>query len=245
MPDSSLFWAILFLGLTLTTFLLEIFVPSGGMLGIAGIAFLATSLWHAFSVSSAVGWLFLGGYVVMLPVGLALALKIIPKTALGRKILLSPPELGDDPQSHREVGHHLIGQIGRAVTVLRPSGFVDFDGRRVDARSEEGFLAAGALVRAIRIQSGEIVVREVDPELVRKLLNLPESSDSAPSEAESSVAAGDAIPAAPGSNAPEPAPAAPVPAPAVAVDAKPTAAAPPPSPSERTRKLAKSFEEEL
>jgi hypothetical protein len=40
---------------------------------------------------------------------------------------------------------------------------VDFDGRRLDALSEEGLLPAGALVQAVRLRGREIVVRAADP----------------------------------------------------------------------------------
>jgi membrane-bound serine protease (ClpP class) len=60
----------------------------------------------------------------------------------------------------------LIGQFGRAVTPLRPSGLVDFDGRRLDGLSEEGLIPAGTLVRAVRVRGGELVVRTAtDPSL--------------------------------------------------------------------------------
>jgi membrane-bound serine protease (ClpP class) len=58
---------------------------------------------------------------------------------------------------------HLLGQYGRTLTPLRPSGMVDFDGRRLDALSEEGLLPAGALVQAVRLRGREIVVRAADP----------------------------------------------------------------------------------
>ena len=54
---------------------------------------------------------------------------------------------------------HLIGQYGRAFTPLRPSGMVDFDGRRLDGLAEEGLIPSGALVRAVRIRGGQLIVR--------------------------------------------------------------------------------------
>ena len=51
-----------------------------------------------------------------------------------------------------------MGQLGRALTPLRPSGMVDFDGRRLDGLSEEGLIPSGALIRAVRVRSGQLVI---------------------------------------------------------------------------------------
>ena len=50
-------------------------------------------------------------------------------------------------------------QEGRSLTPLRPCGHVEIGGRRVDAFAEEGFLPADSPVRALRIRSGQLVVR--------------------------------------------------------------------------------------
>src|SRR5262249_61874590 len=68
---------------------------------------------------------------------------------------------------------HLVGQLGGALTPLRPSGLVDFDGRRLDGLSEEGLIPSGALIRAIRVRGGQLIVRtapeadhrEINPDL--------------------------------------------------------------------------------
>jgi hypothetical protein len=43
---------------------------------------------------------------------------------------------------------------------------VDFDGRRLDGLSEEGLIPSGALVRAVRVRGGQLIVRMApDPTL--------------------------------------------------------------------------------
>src|SRR5581483_7425091 len=98
-------------------------------------------LWQAFTVSPATGLMFLAALVVLVPSTAALALHLFPKTPMGRWLLLKPPspeEVAPEPSSGRL--EHLIGQFGRAITPLRPSGLVDFDGRRLDGLSEEGLI---------------------------------------------------------------------------------------------------------
>jgi membrane-bound serine protease (ClpP class) len=56
---------------------------------------------------------------------------------------------------------HLVGAQGRTLTPLRPSGTVEFEGRRLDAISEEGLIPEGSSVEAISVRSGRLVVRRV------------------------------------------------------------------------------------
>jgi membrane-bound serine protease (ClpP class) len=64
-----------------------------------------------------------------------------------------------EPETATLTLHHLIGQFGRALTPLRPSGVVDFEGRRLDGLAEEGLIPAGTLVKAISIRGNQLVVR--------------------------------------------------------------------------------------
>ena len=61
-------------------------------------------------------------------------------------------DLPDEPQVNATSSLDLLGQYGRTLTPLRPSGLVDFDGRRLDGLSEEGLIPSGALIRAVRVR---------------------------------------------------------------------------------------------
>ena len=52
-----------------------------------------------------------------------------------------------------------IGRTAIALTDLRPSGFVDMDGQRVDALSEGDMVRKGQTVEVIRDLGTEVVVR--------------------------------------------------------------------------------------
>lgn len=52
----------------------------------------------------------------------------------------------------------LIGKIGFAETVLRPSGKVSIDGENYDAMTEESFISRGDKVRVTRYETGQIYV---------------------------------------------------------------------------------------
>lgn len=157
---STLAWPLLLLALALVLLVAEVFVPSGGMIGVAALVALGVSLWQAFSQSRELGYGFLAADFVLLPLTFALGMYLWPKTPLARRVFLKPPGPEDFEVSHapRRLDH-LIGQIGRSLTTLRPSGLVDFDGRRLDGLSEDGLIPSGTLVQAVRVRSGQIIVR--------------------------------------------------------------------------------------
>jgi membrane-bound ClpP family serine protease len=157
---SVAFWPSVFLALGLLLLVLEVFIPSGGMIGLCSIACLALCLWYAFAVSLGLGLTFMIVDLVALPLTAALSLSLWSKTPLGRKIFLKPPTPEEISVSHSD--HHLeelVGQVGRSLSTLRPSGHVEIAGRRIDALAEEGFITEGARVLAVRIRSGQLVVR--------------------------------------------------------------------------------------
>ncbi len=171
-PD--LIWPVLYLIAGLLLVGVEGLVPSGGLIGLLAFGLLSLSVWQAFQVSNMAGGIFVGTILLFAPVLFALALYLFPKTPLGRLLLLRPPtreEVEPEPTGPRL--NHLIGQIGRTTTPLRPSGMVDFEGRRLDGMSEEGLIPAGTMVRAIGLRGRQVVVR---PAVIDGLEPLPEGS---------------------------------------------------------------------
>jgi membrane-bound serine protease (ClpP class) len=156
----TLGWPLVFLALALVLLVSEVFIPSCGTMGVAATFCLVYSLWLAFRQSTALGLKFLAADVVLLPLVFSLAMYLWPRSPLAKYVLLRPPapeEIEVSRSPHRL--DHLVGQFGRALTTLRPSGLVDFDGRRLDGLSEDGLIARGALVQAVRVRSGQLVVR--------------------------------------------------------------------------------------
>jgi membrane-bound ClpP family serine protease len=170
---STLAWPLLLLAFGLLLLIAEVFVPSGGLIGFLAAGCVVLSLWHAFQRSMDLGLKFLVADCLLLPLALALAMYLWPRTPMGRLLLLSRPTPEEIEVSHSTLRlDHLVGQMGRALTPLRPSGLVDFDGRRLDGMSEEGLIAPGTLILAVRVRSGQVIVRKApDPpqdELLRR-----------------------------------------------------------------------------
>lgn len=157
---SVIIWPTVFLVFGLLLLMLEVFIPSGGFIGLSSIACLVLCLWYAFQQSLGLGATFMVIDLVAVPLTAALAFSLWTRSPLGRRFLLKPPAPEEIGVSHAD--HHLeelVGKVGRSISPLRPCGHVEVSGRRVDAFAEEGFLPADAPVRVLRIRSGQLVVR--------------------------------------------------------------------------------------
>lgn len=157
-------WAILLLVLGTGLALLEMFFPSAGILGFLSAASIIAAVVMGFYEGAFVGFLILLGAVVGLPTVIALGLKYWPKTALGKRVLLTPPKseevLPEDPE--KEILKKLIGRVGRAKSKMLLSGVVTIDGRNIDAVSESMPIEVGQAVRVIQVRGNRVVVRPID-----------------------------------------------------------------------------------
>jgi len=168
--SNELVWPLMCMAIGLVLLLAEVFVPSGGLIGLLALGFLGVSLYLGFTTTTH-GFKFVVALGVLMPLTLAAAVQLWPRSPLAKYIFLKPPtEEESAPEVRGLALEHLIGQFGRALTPLRPSGLVDFEGRRLEGLSEEGLIPAGALVRAVHIRTGQIVVRAASDKTLEELL---------------------------------------------------------------------------
>ncbi len=138
----------------------EIFVP-GGIFGVIGGLALFGAIITAFSAFGPT----IGGYItigIIFLVGLVIFLwaKFFPKTSLGLKMTV----LKDLSQAKgTETGlSELIGEEGVALSDLRPAGFANIGGRRVDVVTQGGMISKGEQVKVIIVEGNKVVVRKAD-----------------------------------------------------------------------------------
>jgi membrane-bound ClpP family serine protease len=162
---SPLVWAILILALGLVLLLLELFIPSAGVLGFLAIMALVTSVVTVFRYEGmASGTAYLTAVVVLLAAMALLLIRWWPNTPIGRRILNlpRPPPRGprhDDASNERKARSELVGQIGRAKTKMLPSGAIVIAGRTYDAVSQGGPIEVGQAVKVVDVRANRIVVR--------------------------------------------------------------------------------------
>jgi len=159
-------WVILLLVLGCLLMLAELILPTAGILGAAGIIMLVVGIVIAF-VNGGLSQ----GLTTLGLVGLFLLLVSIfvyyiwPLTPLGKRLILQAQPEDDSvatmPQNAELVG--LIGRYGKAVSLLRPAGVVDFEGRRVDVITEGMMVEAGSWVKCVDVKAGKVIVRPAEP----------------------------------------------------------------------------------
>ena len=161
---SDLFWPTVFLGLALLFLCLEVFLPSGGLVGVVALVCLGLGLWNAFQTSLRLGLIFVLVDFVAVPVTVVAALRLWVRSPLGRGFALAPPRPVEFEVSHGEhAAEDLVGSVGRAMTPLHPCGHVLVGGRRHDGMAESGLIAEGTRVRVVRVRSGQFIVRSIEP----------------------------------------------------------------------------------
>ncbi len=152
---------------------IEIFLlPGFGLPGIAGVMLIFTSLILAMTKPGALPgfpwWkdpqygqaLYTTGLAFVGSIALgALSYKfILPKTPLWSKLVLQATSPDAPPLQEQGNLNPYLNKVGRSVTMLRPAGKADFDGKLLDVVTEGEFLSEGASIRVIHTEGNRIVV---------------------------------------------------------------------------------------
>jgi membrane-bound ClpP family serine protease len=158
----ALVWIVALLVVGLAVLVLEVFVPSGGVLGFLSVLAIGAAIVMAFlEQGAAVGLAVLTISFVAVPAVLSLAFRWFPETPLGRRVLPPPPGADDvlPAAEHRRRLRDLVGRRGRVTRELMPWGEVTIDGLVCEALSESGPIAAETEVEAVAVEGRGLVVR--------------------------------------------------------------------------------------
>jgi membrane-bound serine protease (ClpP class) len=165
-----LIWASLLLLLAIALVMLEVFVPSGGIISVMAALSVLGAVVLAFEHSGRAGFTFLAVALVAMPCALALALKVYPSTPLGRAMIPYIPTSEEvlPDNEHRRSLQDLVGKFGRAKSLMLPSGAAEIGGRTVDALSDGVAIEAGQLVRVVEVRGNRVLVRPASSEEAQK-----------------------------------------------------------------------------
>jgi membrane-bound serine protease (ClpP class) len=157
---------LLGLGLMAAALLLvviEVFIPSAGVISLVAAAVAITGVVVLFRVSAGWGAAGLLAMVILGPLTGFFALQILPNTPMGRRMLFGEAEQERAvlTEGAMQAPDHLLGAEGVAVTDLRPIGEIRVGEERIDAVSEISFLSAGARVRITGVEPTRVRVRPV------------------------------------------------------------------------------------
>lgn len=161
MSETLLLWGLGLLAVSLLLVVVEVFIPSAGVISLIAAVVAIAGVACLFRVSTAWG---LAGVLTLLilgPIVFFFSISILPSTPMGKRLLFG--ETGEDEpvlRDARGVGYdHLMGVEGTALTDLRPIGTVRIEGEKYDALSETALVRAGSRVRVTAVEGNQIKVR--------------------------------------------------------------------------------------
>ncbi|MED4585694.1 nodulation protein NfeD [Brevibacillus choshinensis] len=138
--------------------IMEIFLP-GGIVGAIGFISIVTGLVMA-AYDTQQGLASLGIAVVITVIITVLLVKRFGVKGLFNKFILGDTQRNEEGYVAPKDQRDLLHKEGIALTPLRPAGMVKVDGKRVDAVSMGGFVAAGTPIVVIQVEGTRVVVQE-------------------------------------------------------------------------------------
>lgn len=134
----------------------EIFIPSGGLLGVVAAGLFGYSLFIVFTdVSTTVGSYFLVVDIIGVPFIISWGLKMLVNSPATLKSTLSSKEgvTSQDPNLAL-----LVSKTGEALSDLRPSGPARIDNQRVDVVSRGEYINKGSKIIVVNVTGNQVVV---------------------------------------------------------------------------------------
>ena len=146
----------------LLAILAEMFLPTAGVLGAAGLGSIVASIVVVYRrFGSLAGSLYLAAVAVLIPVLIALYFKFFPRSPMGRWLMIrKTPDAGGGPGAEPGPYEGLTGREGRTLTVLRPVGLVLIGDRKYSAVSAGEFIERDRQVKVLKVEGSRILVRE-------------------------------------------------------------------------------------
>lgn len=130
-----------------------LFIPGTTFVGLLGFLMIAFGVWYCFDIyGKLAGMSLAGGSLVVM----SLAFYVGYKKGVWKKFALNTEN--DSKLSQKSINDLHVGQQGVAVSVLRPTGTADFDGKRVEVQSLGEMIDVGRKIVIVEIKGNEIFV---------------------------------------------------------------------------------------
>lgn len=140
--------------------IIEIILPSAGLLALLAVSLIGYSLYLVFTeISTNVGFIFVAADVFILPVLLLTGIKLLAKSPVTLKTELSSRD-GITSQNSEDAS--FIGLTGSAITDLRPAGSAIINNKRVDVVSRGEYIEKGTHITVVSVTGNQIIVTATD-----------------------------------------------------------------------------------
>lgn len=164
--EPKLLWGLGLIGAALLLLLLEVFIPSMGVLFVTAVVVALAGVVTLFTYDAVWGLAGLLAVLVLGPMIGYFGLNIWKNTAIGRRMIGSKTEAEIEEAKQAEMRERdrmlaLVGTEGEALTDLRPVGVARFEGKKLDVTSELGLIPKGSRVKITAVEGALIKVRQV------------------------------------------------------------------------------------
>jgi len=167
MDEAMLIWGLALLAAAVLLVFIEVFVPSGGIIGLVATGVAIAGVVFLFRYSTT--WGLAGSLLVIVggPSIFFFALNLLPSTPMGRAMMggIDPVKQEERERQEREERENLlslVGAEGEALTDLRPVGSVRVDGQRHEATSDTSYIRSGERIRVTGVDMATLKVRPAE-----------------------------------------------------------------------------------
>jgi len=174
--------AFSFLALAIALLLIDLILPTAGiLLALSILCGIAADIF-AFRAGTQVGIWMLIGELALVPIGAYLFIKWWPLTAFGRRLIIQPPV----SQPFNWESQKLIGKEGVAIEDFLPTGRIQIEGKLFDAMSTKASIVKDQRVVVVDEEMGQLFVA---PKEAISTMDLFSEADSAKPSNDQSVLA--------------------------------------------------------
>ena len=173
-------WAIILMLIGCGLVVLEVFIPSGGIIAFFSTIAIIASIVVAFRRDTTTGLSFVVLTLMAVPTAVGLAFKVWPLTPMGKAFLgeLKSTEEMKPVDTRRE----LVGKVGIAKSKMLPSGSVQIDGKYIDAISQGAAIDLGQAGVVVEVRANRVVVRPAEADEASRVVKDPRDVFSTPIE---------------------------------------------------------------
>lgn len=158
LAGNSNWMSLLLFVLGLVLLIIEVFVPGFGLPGVSGITLVVVGTVLAMD-NIRTGIMSLSIAIIISTIASFYLVKMGFKSKLFRGIILTNKLDEERGYSSGRNMKHLLDMEGVALSELRPAGFIEIDGEKLDALSEGEFISKNSLVKVVRVEGSKIYVR--------------------------------------------------------------------------------------
>ncbi len=165
-----LLWGIGLIAFGFVLIGVELFVPSGGAIAAIAAVSMIGGCVACWMESVTWGIISTVALIVLVPLSVNFALKLLPHTPVGKGLILGGDEDAEQEAAvakaraeHElaEARAALVGAEGTAATDLRPVGTALIDGTRIEVLAEGGLIDKGERLRVTAVEGNEVKVRRI------------------------------------------------------------------------------------